>query len=76
MFYVLEIQKLCDGTWHSLVYQYENRLEAESKYHSILSYASTAQIPRNGAVIIDGNGQVLMSYVYQHGEFEGYVEES
>ena len=72
-YFVLEIQKWCDGTWHNIVYQYNDRMAAESKYHAVLAYAATAQIPRNGAVVIDGNGQVLMSYVYSHGEWEGYV---
>ena len=73
MYFVLEIQKWCDGTWHNIVYQYEDRMQAEAKYHYILSEAAVAQIPRNGATIIDGEGNVLMSYVYQHGEWEGYV---
>lgn len=73
MYFVLEIQKWCDGTWHSIVFQYEDRMQAEAKYHYILSEAAVAQIPRNGAVIVDGNGQTLMSYVYQHGEWEGFV---
>lgn len=75
MFFVLEIQKWCDGTWHNIVYQYDDRMQAEAKYHYILSEAAVAQIPRNGAVVIDGEGNVLMSYVYQHGEWEGYVPE-
>lgn len=73
MYYVLEIQKWCDGTWHHIVFQYEDRMQAEAKFHYILSEAAVAQIPRNGAVIVDGSGQVIMSYVYQHGEWEGYV---
>lgn len=73
MYFILEIQKWCDGTWHNIVYQYEDRMQAEAKYHYILSEAAVAQIPRNGATIIDGEGNVLMSYVYQHGEWEGYV---
>lgn len=74
MYFVLEIQKWCDGTWHEKVFKYEDRMQAEAKYFYILSEAAVAKIPRNGAVVIDGNGSVLMSYVYQHGEYEGYVE--
>ena len=55
-YFVLEIQKWCDGTWHYIMYQYDNRQSAESKYYYILSEAVLAQIPRNGAVLIDGNG--------------------
>ena len=72
-YFVLEIQKWCDGTWHSITYQFDNRMAAESKFHYILSEAAVAQIPRNGAVIIDGIGNTLMSYVYSHGEWEGFV---
>lgn len=75
IYFVLEIQKWCDGTWHHIVFQYDDRMQAEAKFHYILSEAAVAQIPRNGAVVIDGNGSVLMSYIYQHGEWEGYVPE-
>ena len=75
IYFVIEIQQWTDGSWHNIVTQYEDRMQAESKYHSILAYGATAKIPRNGAVIVDGNGSVLMSYVYQHGEYEGYTEE-
>lgn len=74
MYFVLEIQKRTDGTWHTTTFNYEDRMQAEAKYFYILSEAAVAKIPRNGAVVIDGNGSVLMSYVYQHGEYEGYVE--
>lgn len=75
MYFVIEIQKWTDGTWHTIVFQYEDRNQAESKYHYILSEAAVAQIPRNGAILINDAGEVINSFVYQHGEFEpGYVD--
>lgn len=75
MYFVLEIQKWCDGTWHNICYQYEDRMQAEAKYHYVLSEAAVAHIPANGCSIVDGlTGKLVMSFVYQHGEWEGYVE--
>ena len=76
MYFVLEIQKWCDGTWHSTVFQYEDRMQAEAKYYYILSEAAVAHIPVNGASVINAmTGECVLHKVYQHGEWEGYVEE-
>lgn len=75
MYFVIEIQKRTDGTWHTTVFQYEDRNHADAKYHYILSEAAVAQIPRNGAVILNDAGEALESCIYQHGEYEpGYVD--
>lgn len=74
MYFVIEIQKWKDGTWHNIVTQHESRMEAESTYYTILAASAIKEEPRNGAAILDGNGNVIMSYVYQHGEWEGYKD--
>lgn len=76
MYFVLEIQKWPDGTWHDIVYHYGDRLQAESKHYTVLAAAAIAQIPINGSMLIDAlSGETIMSYVYQHGEYEpGYVD--
>ncbi len=77
MYFVLEIQKRTDGTWHHTVFQYDDRQAAEAKYYYILSEAVVAQIPVNGAMLINAlTGETLLSKVFQHGEWEGYVEEA
>lgn len=70
MYFVIEIQKWQDGTWHTIVFQYEDRNQAESKYHYVLSEAAVAQIPRNGAILINDAGEALNSYIYQHAQYE------
>lgn len=74
MYFVLEIQKRTDGSWHNTVFQYEDRQRAEAKYYYILSEAVVAEIPVNGAMLINAlTGEKLLSNVFQHGEFDGYV---
>lgn len=74
MYFVLEIQKRTDGSWHHTVFQYDDRQAAEAKYYYILSEAVVAQIPVNGAMLINAlTGETMLSKVFQHGEWEGYV---
>lgn len=74
MYFVLEIQKWTNGTWHNTVFSYDDRQAAEAKYYYILSEAVVAQIPVNGAMLINAlTGSTLLSKVFQHGEWEGYV---
>lgn len=76
MYFVLEIQKWPNGTWHNTVFQYDDRQKAEAKYYYILSEAVVAQIPVNGAMLINAlTGETMLSKVFQHGEWEGYVPE-
>lgn len=64
MFWVVEIQQWKDGTWHSTTFQYEDRNHAEAKFHAILSEASVAEIPVNGAVLFDDKGIYYRREVY------------
>lgn len=65
MFWVVEIQKWADGTWHNKVFQYEDRNHAEAKFHAILSEAAVAEIPVNGAVLFDDKGIYYQRQVYE-----------
>ena len=76
MYFVIEIQKWADGTWHNIAYQYEDKMQAFSKFHYIMSEAAVAKIPVNGAIVFDGKLNVLMKDEYQHGEYEGYTEDA
>ncbi len=69
MFLVVEEQMWADGSYHYITYNYADRMEAEAKYHYILSEAALAKIPLNGACVLDNKLNVLMAYVYQHGEY-------
>lgn len=70
MFFVLEIQKLTNGKYATLVTQKETQNEAESVFHSVLASAAISEIPRKGAVIVDDDCRLIAGKMYQHGEFE------
>ena len=60
MFIVLEIQTAADGTVTVLEPVIRpTREEAESVYHSILSYAALSSVPLHAAVLMTGEGIVL-----------------
>ena len=63
---VLEIQTNANGTVALLSYQFDSRNEAESKFHYVLSFAATAQIPCSAAVLLTNTGEVLDSKYYRH----------
>jgi len=65
MFIVIEIQKN-NGVVSTLTYQYEDILDAESKYHTILSFASKSEVEVHTAMIITEYGFVLKKEHYEH----------
>lgn len=66
MYIVIELQKLNDTTVANLVYQKQTLNEAESTYHSILSYAAVSSVPVHSAVILTDAGQLVMSKAFRH----------
>lgn len=60
---VLEIQTT-DGTTNVIHNVYDNQAQAESKYYTILSFAALSEVPVHSAVLMNQNGQVFMSQVY------------
>lgn len=68
---VIEIQVNTDGTVGNLVYSYDARADAESKYHAVLSAAAVSTLPKHTAVIMDEDGAVLGSQCYRHETTEG-----
>jgi len=68
MYIVMEIQTNNDGTVGSLVYKYESRLEAESKYHTVLAAAAISALPMHAAVLLTNRGQMITSEYYEHEE--------
>lgn len=63
---VAELQTNSDGTVGSLLYQFDDRNQAESKYHLILSYAAVSELPLYAAMIFTNTGETLMSAYYNH----------
>lgn len=63
---VIELQTSSDGTVANLVYQFDTRNEAESKYHYVLSYAAVSTLPYYAAMIVTNMGEVIASAYYNH----------
>lgn len=58
---VIEIQ---NGA--TLVWTYDSRAEAESKYHTILSFAAVSTVEIHSAVILTSAGHLLAAQCYDH----------
>lgn len=63
---VIELQNNADGTVGNLVYAYDSRNEAESKYHLILASAAMSQVPIHAAMLAMTDGTLLASHRYIH----------
>lgn len=67
MYIILEIQTFANGQVALLpAITKENRQEAESVYHSILSAAAVSALPMHAAVIMTNEGKVIMQQAYTH----------
>lgn len=64
MYIVLEIQT--SATVATLVNSYEDRNQAESKYHQILSAAALSSVPKHSAVLMDDVGETIKMDSYIH----------
>ena len=63
---VIEIQTNADGTVGNLVSSYDNRLAAESQFHSILAAAAVSALPCHAAVLLTSEGQPVAYESYKH----------
>lgn len=70
---VIEIQSDKE-TASVLTNSYEDRADAENKYHTILAYAAKSSIPVHSAVMLTDEGFYIKSECYKH-EVESEVEE-
>jgi hypothetical protein len=64
MYFVLEIQ--INETGSILPYAFDNRADAEAKYHAILSVAAKSTVPKHSAVLMAENGITLKQESYFH----------
>lgn len=65
---VIEVQKRTDGSWHCTDFHYDDKMRALSKFYAVMSEAAIAQIPINGAILMDGFLNILEKEECQHGE--------
>lgn len=63
---VIELQKLVDGTVANLVYAYDTKKEAESKYYAILSAAAVSNIPIHSAIILQEDAMPVAYKSFVH----------
>lgn len=73
MYIVIEIQTGADGVVGTIVNQYQNLNDAESKFHTILASASISEVPVHSAVIITNKGVTVRAESYDHGEHDDPV---
>ena len=66
MFVVIEIQ--ASDKVATLVNAYEDRNQAESKFHTILGAAATSKVPIHSAVLMTDTGKTLKAEHYEHNE--------
>ena len=64
IFYVIELQTSSTGA--SLPFAFDNRPDAEAKYHSLLAVAAKSSVPRHAVLLVNADGFVLKSEVYTH----------
>lgn len=64
MFIVMEIQT--SATVATIVNSYDNRPQAESKYHQILTAAAVSTVPKHGAIMLTDEGERLKNECYIH----------
>ena len=68
MYIVIELQTNGSGQVANLVTTYEDKNEAESKFHQILSAASVSNVPVHSAVILTETGMMERQECYIHKE--------
>lgn len=63
---VLEIQKTSDTEVATIVASFNDRNEAESRYHQVLAAASISSIKKHSAVLLMDDGTFMKSETFEH----------
>lgn len=64
-YYIVEIQN-DNGSYNHIVQTADNRQQAESIYHQVLSYAAISTLASHTAVLLTDEGFMIMSQCYKH----------
>lgn len=67
---VIEMQTNDAGTVGTLVWSFDTRNQAESKFHSVLSAAAISELPLHAASLLQSDGRLLDCRSYEHVEPE------
>lgn len=63
---VTEIQTMADGQVANLTSSFDDRLQAESTYHSVLAAAAVSQLPLHACMLYTNDGYLIMNANYTH----------
>lgn len=63
---VIEFQKNKEGVVSNIVTSHNTLAEAESKFYTILSYASINDVPVHSAIIVSEEGFPVKNQCYKH----------
>ena len=66
MYVVIELQTYDNGTVGNFVWAFTDRLEAESKYYTVMAAAAVSKLPVHACVLLDNGGERYMSGAYYH----------
>ena len=64
MYIIMEIQN--NGSVSTLVDQFEDKNQAEAKFHTVLAAAAVSDVPVHSAVLMTDDGIWLRSECYKH----------
>lgn len=65
MYILIELQTT-NGTTSNIVTAFEDKLAAESAFHSVLASAAVSQVNIHAAALLDEKGNLLKREFYRH----------
>lgn len=75
MYFTVEIQIYADGTGANIVTQHGTKNQALSKYHTVLSYAATSDLPCHSCAVLDEEGRTVAREAFVRNVPETSAEE-
>jgi hypothetical protein len=73
---VIEVQTNADGKVSNLVFAYDSQLEAESKFHAVLSAAAISALPVHSCALMSNDCVLLKQGCYKHETIEEVTTEA
>lgn len=63
---VIELQTNDNGAIGNFVWAFDERNQAEAKYHAVLSVAAVSELPMHAASLLQSDGRLLACASYDH----------
>lgn len=64
-FIVVELQTISEQSTGNFLWAFDERADAEAKYHSVLSVAAKSGLPCHAAIIMRNDGAVINKQAYK-----------